>query len=148
MTYEMLTGEQPYVGEAPMQIAYQHANESVPAPSTRNPAVPPQLDEIVLWATSRDPDERPADARIMLERLRELEPALRSPHPHTAVADTAVIGSLEPVPTAETRVLGSTGRMVAPSVTAVDEGDDASDAAALTRTSNARRASSLTIRSA
>ena len=32
MMYEMLTGEQPYVGEAPMQIAYQHANDTVPTP--------------------------------------------------------------------------------------------------------------------
>ena len=63
MMYEMLTGEQPYVGEAPMQIAYQHANDSVPAPSSKNPAVPAELDELVLWATARDPEERPRDAR-------------------------------------------------------------------------------------
>ena len=63
MMYEMLTGEQPYVGEAPMQIAYQHANDSVPAPSSKNPAVPAEIDELVAWATSRDPDERPRDAR-------------------------------------------------------------------------------------
>ena len=37
MMYEMLTGEQPYVGEAPMQIAYQHANDTVPTPSSKNP---------------------------------------------------------------------------------------------------------------
>ena len=47
MMYEMLTGEQPYVGEAPMQIAYQHANDSVPAPSSKNPAVPAEIDELV-----------------------------------------------------------------------------------------------------
>lgn len=48
MLYEMLTGEQPYQGEQPMQIAYQHANDSVPRPSARNPGVPEQLDELVL----------------------------------------------------------------------------------------------------
>jgi serine/threonine-protein kinase len=55
MMYEMLTGEQPYVGEAPMAIAYQHANDTVPTPSSKNPSVPAELDELVLWATARDP---------------------------------------------------------------------------------------------
>ena len=73
MLYEMLVGEQPYKGEQPMQIAFQHATESVPRPSARNPAVPEQLDELVLWATEKSPDERPDDAQQMLERLREIE---------------------------------------------------------------------------
>jgi beta-lactam-binding protein with PASTA domain/tRNA A-37 threonylcarbamoyl transferase component Bud32 len=139
MAYEMLTGEQPYVGEAPMQIAYQHANESVPAPSTRTPSVPGELDEMVLWATSRDPDDRPADARIMLERLRELEPALRPAHPRASAGDTAVIGAIDGAPTAETRVLATTGRLVAPAATPVDDAVDTGDAVTLARTSSARR---------
>ncbi|MBY6062332.1 Stk1 family PASTA domain-containing Ser/Thr kinase [Microbacterium esteraromaticum] len=73
MLYEMLVGEQPYKGEQPMQIAYQHATEQVPRPSTRNTAVPEQLDELVLWATEKSPDDRPLDAGAMLTRLREIE---------------------------------------------------------------------------
>jgi beta-lactam-binding protein with PASTA domain/tRNA A-37 threonylcarbamoyl transferase component Bud32 len=135
MTYEMLTGEQPYVGEAPMQIAYQHANDSVPAPSTRNPSVPPELDELVLWATTRDPDQRPADARVMLERLRELEPHLRPVQPLPVAGDTMVIDVGDRIPTAETRVLGSGALAVAES-DAVEPDDDA---ALLTRTTERRR---------
>ncbi|MFJ4017131.1 Stk1 family PASTA domain-containing Ser/Thr kinase [Microbacterium sp. NPDC090014] len=76
MLYEMLVGEQPYKGEQPMQIAFQHATESVPRPSVRNPGVPEELDELVLWATEKSPDERPDDAQQMLERLREIERGL------------------------------------------------------------------------
>ncbi|UYO95936.1 Stk1 family PASTA domain-containing Ser/Thr kinase [Microbacterium sp. M28] len=76
MLYEMLTGEQPYKGEQPMQIAFQHATESVPRPSVRNPSVPEPLDELVLWATERSPQERPDDAQAMLNRLREIEKEL------------------------------------------------------------------------
>lgn len=97
MLYEMLTGEQPYKGEQPMQIAYQHATDSVPRPSAKNPGVPEPLDELVLWATERQPDERPDDARVMLDRLREIEKEL-GVHPHVVrptpvgivVGDTAV----------------------------------------------------------
>ncbi|GAB3598706.1 Stk1 family PASTA domain-containing Ser/Thr kinase [Microbacterium tumbae] len=73
MLYEMLVGEQPYKGEQPMQIAFQHATESVPRPSARNAGVPEQLDELVLWATERSPHDRPDDAQAMLDRLREIE---------------------------------------------------------------------------
>ena len=63
MMYEMLAGEQPFKGEQPMQIAYQHANDSVPAPSAKNPARARELDELVLWATAQRPGAAPADAR-------------------------------------------------------------------------------------
>nr|WP_188679678.1 Stk1 family PASTA domain-containing Ser/Thr kinase [Subtercola lobariae] len=73
MMYEMLVGEQPYKGEQPMQIAFQHANDTVPAPSFAHPSVPPEVDAIVIWATSRNPDDRPHDARVMLDVLLEAE---------------------------------------------------------------------------
>ena len=40
MMYEMLTGEQPFQGEQPMQIAYQHANDPVPAAEREEPRRP------------------------------------------------------------------------------------------------------------
>ncbi|MEZ5187894.1 MAG: Stk1 family PASTA domain-containing Ser/Thr kinase [Microbacterium sp.] len=97
MLYEMLVGEQPYKGEQPMQIAYQHATDSVPRPSAKNPGVPEQLDELVMWATEREPDERPIDARAMLDRLREIEKDLgvfphvvRTPAPGLVAVDEGV----------------------------------------------------------
>jgi serine/threonine protein kinase/beta-lactam-binding protein with PASTA domain len=81
MMYEMLTGEQPYKGEQPMQIAYQHANDSVPTPSSKNSRVPAELDELVLWATARDPEERPKDARVMLDQLMETQSLLATALP-------------------------------------------------------------------
>ncbi|ALJ20821.1 serine/threonine protein kinase [Microbacterium sp. No. 7] len=89
MLYEMLAGEQPYKGEQPMQIAYQHATDSVPRPSAKNPGVPEQLDELVLWATEREPDQRPENARVMLDRLREIEAQLGV---HPQVVRTTPIG--------------------------------------------------------
>ena len=84
MLYEMLAGEQPFRGEQAFQIAHQHANDTVPTPSTKNPRVPAELDELVLWATARDPDQRPRDARAMLDQLHETEALLRLDEPGTA----------------------------------------------------------------
>jgi len=73
MLYEMLAGEQPFKGEQAFQIAHQHANDTVPTPSSKNSRVPEELDELVLWATARDPDQRPRDARAMLDQLYETQ---------------------------------------------------------------------------
>ena len=66
MAFEMLTGKQPYDGDQAVQIAYQHANSNIPAPSSLNPEVPELLDEIVLWATARNPSDRPTNAKELL----------------------------------------------------------------------------------
>jgi eukaryotic-like serine/threonine-protein kinase len=70
MIFEMLTGRQPFEGEQAVQIAYQHANERIPAPSSIKPGIPALLDEIVLWATARKPKDRPANARELLPVIK------------------------------------------------------------------------------
>lgn len=72
MLYEMLVGVQPYTGEQPMQIAYQHAHSEMPLPSLQNPETPPEFDELVRWTTQREPDQRPRDASEALEYLSAL----------------------------------------------------------------------------
>lgn len=78
MLFEMLTGRQPFEGQQAVQIAYQHANDTVPAPSTLLPSVPSLLDEIVLWATAREPQDRPKDADELLAAVVTARKQLRS----------------------------------------------------------------------
>jgi serine/threonine-protein kinase len=70
MIFEMLTGKQPYQGEQAVQVAYQHANEKIPAPSSIQPGIPELLDEIVLWSTARNPSDRPASAVALLPVIK------------------------------------------------------------------------------
>jgi eukaryotic-like serine/threonine-protein kinase len=63
LLFEMLTGVKPYDGETAIQVAYRHVHDDVPAPSSLVPGLPAELDHLVARATSRDPDQRPADAR-------------------------------------------------------------------------------------
>lgn len=71
MFYEMLTGTQPYTDDVPIQVAYRHVHDTVPPPSERVPGLSPRLDALVLWATSKDPDDRPADAAEFRSALAE-----------------------------------------------------------------------------
>ncbi|MBT1018236.1 Stk1 family PASTA domain-containing Ser/Thr kinase [Canibacter sp. lx-72] len=96
MLYEMLTGVQPYRGENAAQITYKHMNENVPAPSLISAEVTDALDEIVRWCTIRDVAQRPANAAIVLARLKALvaQPNSTTPLKQTqnstrVLADTA-----------------------------------------------------------
>jgi serine/threonine-protein kinase len=70
MLFEMITGRQPFSGEVPIQVAYRHVNEQVPAPSTVVSGLAPGLDAVVAAATARDPDDRPADAGEWLAQVQ------------------------------------------------------------------------------
>jgi serine/threonine-protein kinase len=69
MAYELLTGAAPYTGDTPISVAYRHVHDEVPAPSAIAPDVPPELDDLVVRATRRDPAARPADAAEFLAAL-------------------------------------------------------------------------------
>jgi serine/threonine-protein kinase len=130
MLYEMLAGEQPYQGEQPMQIAFQHATDSVPRPSVKNPGVPEQLDELVLWSTEKSPDDRPIDAREMLERLRQIERELGIQPQVARTAPTSVIRDEDGAQSELTKVLPTaiTGPMAA-----IDDVDNATRLRAATK---------------
>jgi serine/threonine-protein kinase len=71
--YEMLTGRVPFDGDSPVTIAIKHVSEAPMPPSHINPAVPPELEQVVLWSLNKDPADRPADADqfiVALENAR------------------------------------------------------------------------------
>ncbi len=133
MLYEMLTGQQPFRGDQPMQIAYQHANEPMPRPSAINPKVPDQLDDLVIWATEKNPDERPANAGEMLASLKQAERELSIvpavPREAAAYSEHSTDGSTKVLLSDDaTAVL--TGPPAPPVVPSVATPNPASDAAA------------------
>ncbi len=79
LLYELLTGAPPYTGDTALSVAYRHVNSDVPPPSLIAGDVPPELDELVLRATRRDPAGRPVDAAAMLAELRRVAVALEVP---------------------------------------------------------------------
>ena len=70
--FEMLTGRQPFTGDAPLTVAYAHVNSDVPAVSSLVGGVPPGVDQLVRAATSRDPQQRPTNAGVFLRVTRTL----------------------------------------------------------------------------
>jgi eukaryotic-like serine/threonine-protein kinase len=62
LLFELLTGTTPFQADSAYALLNRHATEDIPAPSTRAAGIPPQVDALVTWATSRDPQQRPTDA--------------------------------------------------------------------------------------
>lgn len=113
MMFEMLTGQQPFTGEQPMQVAYQHANDKVPLPSSVRHDVPESLDRLVEWATARDPEERPKNAQTMHDQLIATEKSLRGESAGLTTQQTMIMPATRRMgDTGETRVIprrGETG---------------------------------------
>jgi len=67
--YELLTGRQPFRGDTPVAVAYQHVSEAPIPPSEVVDTVPRALDAVVLRALAKDPFQRFPDAAAFRETL-------------------------------------------------------------------------------
>ncbi len=56
--FEMVTGRVPYDDDTPYTIIIRHINDPMPLPSSLNPDLPPEVDQVVLKATAKSPDDR------------------------------------------------------------------------------------------
>ena len=82
LAYELLTGAPPYTGDTAISVAYRHVHDDVPPPSSRAADVPPELDDLIVRATRRDPAVRPVDAGAFLAALcRVVDRARITPAP-------------------------------------------------------------------
>ena len=63
--YELLTGEVPFTGDSPVEIAMKHLAEVPPVPSALRPEVPEDLDLVVVHALAKEPADRYQSAAAM-----------------------------------------------------------------------------------
>jgi eukaryotic-like serine/threonine-protein kinase len=63
--FELLTGEVPFTGDSPVEIAMKHLAETPPTPSELRPDVPADLDLVVIRALAKEPADRYQSAAAM-----------------------------------------------------------------------------------
>lgn len=77
--YQMLTAKLPFLGESPISVALKHLQENVEEPRKVNPLIPQSVENIILKAMRKNPDERYQSAGDMLKDLETaLEPGRRN----------------------------------------------------------------------
>lgn len=68
--YQMLTNRLPFLGDSPISIALKHLQEDVEGPRMVNPDIPQSLENIILRALRKNPEERYHSADVMLQDLQ------------------------------------------------------------------------------
>jgi serine/threonine-protein kinase len=76
--YELLRGEVPFNGEAPVQIAIKHMREEIPSIREFNPTLPQSLENIILKATAKNKNLRYQSAKDMSDDLSTCLSAARA----------------------------------------------------------------------
>lgn len=66
MLYEMATGKLPFEGDTPLSIAMMQVNTAPTRPSKINPQIPHGLEQIILRALNKEPQNRFRSAKSML----------------------------------------------------------------------------------
>src|ERR671925_635267 len=70
--YELLTGNVPFSGDTPVEIAMKHLSSAPEPPSAKRAEIPRELDLVVLRALAKDPKERYQTAEEMDADLRRI----------------------------------------------------------------------------
>ncbi|MCL4869442.1 MAG: protein kinase [Anaerolineae bacterium] len=83
MLYEMLTGTVPFDDPSAASLVIQHILHEPPVPSEINPALSPEVDEVLLTALRKKPEERYETGGALIESLevalRKLPPMTQQP---------------------------------------------------------------------
>jgi serine/threonine protein kinase len=65
--YEMVTGSVPFVAETPLAVLFKHISDPLPPPSSVKPDIPPAIEQVILKALAKDPEDRFATAADIAE---------------------------------------------------------------------------------
>ncbi|VAW29864.1 Serine/threonine protein kinase PrkC, regulator of stationary phase [hydrothermal vent metagenome] len=113
MLFQMVTGTLPFDAETPLAIVMQHVNTPTPLPDSIIPGIPWGLQEVILKAMAKIPEDRYASAGEFAAALRSVDlsgtmskPALPASSLAPSVKDYPTPATTEVVvPTLETAVL-------------------------------------------
>ncbi|MBV8955735.1 MAG: Stk1 family PASTA domain-containing Ser/Thr kinase [Solirubrobacterales bacterium] len=93
--YELVTGRVPFDAEAAVTIAIKHVSEAPLPPSAINPAVAPELEQVILWALNKNPSDRPTNADELIAALAQVRAMIESRSAGERTASFAAVSSTE-----------------------------------------------------
>jgi hypothetical protein len=67
--FQLITGRLPYEADTPLATILKHLNEPAPRPSSINPDIPQEIEDIILKAIAKEPDDRYATAQEMVAHI-------------------------------------------------------------------------------
>ena len=68
--YEMMTGVVPFQGDTAISIALKHVQDDIPLPTKYNRRIPRLVEQVILKAMAKNPDDRFQSIGEMMSELR------------------------------------------------------------------------------
>jgi tetratricopeptide (TPR) repeat protein len=69
--YRLITGKRVFEGDSPHDVARMHIRTRPVPPIERVPALPEGVSDLVMHLLEKEPDDRPASARVLVEMLND-----------------------------------------------------------------------------
>jgi len=73
MLYELTTGQLPFKSDDPLQVISQHIYAPVVPPCALNDEIPCGLQDLILQLLSKRPEDRPANASLIIKALESID---------------------------------------------------------------------------
>lgn len=70
--FQMLTGQMPYPADTPMAVILRHIQDPIPRISELENSIPPEVDEIIMKALAKKPEERYETAGDIADALTKI----------------------------------------------------------------------------
>lgn len=87
--FQMATGQLPYDADTPLAIVLKHVNSPLPIPSKINPALPSEVERIILKTLAKNPDDRHQSGDELIQHLDLIQESI-SALPAGPVTETSV----------------------------------------------------------
>ena len=101
--YEMITGRVPFTADTPLAVIFKHVSDPLPLPSTIKPDVPEAIEQVILKALAKQPEDRFATAAEFLAAWKrayaESDSASRAPVPDATIKESTLQPSKASQPT-------------------------------------------------
>src|SRR5678815_5232671 len=68
LAYHLVCGRPPFAGDNPIAIGFAHISEPIVAPRLLRKDVPPALEAAIVAALAKAPEDRPATAKVFVDR--------------------------------------------------------------------------------
>ena len=96
--YEMVTGRVPFVADTPLAVLFKHISDPLPPPSTIKSDVPEPIEQVILKALAKDPQDRFTTASDFVTAWKHALEQMQAPRPAPEAVPPTIVHPAPPPP--------------------------------------------------